>query len=354
MRPHRLSLFGVVLTLAACAAGDGETQVGAGAATITLVDTVLIEETPSVFVARPAHLAVSGRDEFFISDAFSRNVIHVRANGQVAGGIGRRGRGPGEFEAPTTMLVAHDSLLLVADQARGGVVVRSLESGLERALLRIEGARPTMTMVGDVVYAGTVNSVRRTALARWNLGGDSVHYFGVLPDAYERSPMRDFIRNVSLAAWGDTLAYIVGLTDVVYIATSDGRLSDSLRVPRLTRRGLPTGQRLAALRDPNKAAAESSLPWALGSLRDGRLVAVFADGEMRSNAFGGRLFVTVLARAGNAHCTDILVPSDGHELPRVAFDGDEMLVLEQRVVRGRAVHVVRRYSFPAACSGPAA
>lgn len=322
---------------------------------LRLVDSLVLHERPDAYVARPTHIAVSGRRELFISDAFSRTVLHVLADGNVHGMIGRRGRGPGEFEAPSTVLVAaHDSLLYVADAARGGVIVRDLASGAERGVLRMEGNRPTMTLVGDTIFAGTVNVSRGTALARWTARGDSVQYFGRIPAAYLRSPLRQFIHNVSLDAWADTLAYVVGLSEVVYVATSDGEVRDSLVVPRRFRRGLPDEARLAGMRDPREVAEGTSLPWALGALSDGRLAVVFADGVMRQNALGGRLFVTLVSRDGGGSCPDVPIPGAGDELPRVAFDGDEMLVLDQRVVDGRALSVVRRYDFPAGCAAPVA
>jgi hypothetical protein len=276
----------------------------------------------------------------------------VRTNGEIAGGIGGRGRGPGEFEAPSTVLVAHDSLLFVADQIRGGVIVRSLSTGQEQRLLRMEGNRPTMAIVGDTIYAGTVNAIRGTSLARWTTTGDSVRYFGALPTSFTRSPFGRFIHNVPLAAWRDTLAHIVGLSEVVHLATSDGQLRDSVVVPRVRRRGIPSEASQRMLRDPGAVAAASSLPWALGALSDGRLVVVFADGEVRANTMGGRLFVSIVARGTGASCIDVPLPSDGQELPRIAFDGDRMLVLEQRVVGNKALNVLRRYRFPAACTGP--
>jgi hypothetical protein len=341
---------------AACGPGLDDGAVAGGpraTAGLRLVDTLVLAERADAFVGRPTHIAVTSGRELFISDAFSRTVLHVHANGDVRGSIGRRGRGPGEFEAPSTVLVAaHDSLLFVADAARGGVIVRDLLSGAERAMLRMEGNRPTMTLVGDTVFAGTVNATRGTVLARWTTRGDSVRYFGTLPAAFLRSPLRQFIHNVSLDAWGDTLAYVVGLSEVVYVATNDGAVRDSVVVPRTRRRGVPGEVRLASLRDPRAVAEETSLPWALGALGDGRLAVVFADGVIRRDALGGQLYVTLVSRDGRGACADLPIPGDGEELPRVVFDGDEMLVLEQRVVRGRAMTVVRRYDFPAGCAEP--
>jgi hypothetical protein len=345
------AVIAATMLLAACAPGQEEAQGTDFADALMLVDSLVIVETATDFVARPTHLSTYGTRGLFITDAFARNVIHVRVNGQVAGGIGRRGRGPGEFEAPSTVLVAHDSLLYVADQVRGGVIVRDLASGQERELLRMEGNRPTMTIVGDTIYAGTVNATRGTSLARWSTSGGPVRYFGTLPAAFLRSPFNRFVQNVSLAAWRDTLAYVVGLSEVVYIATTDGVVRDSVVVPRGSRRGVPNEARQATMREPKDIASGSSLPWALGSLSDGRLVVVFADGEMRGpNTLGGRLYVSVLGRGRGASCTDIPLPGDGHELPRITFDGDRMLVLEQRVVGGRPLNVLRRYAFPASCA----
>ncbi len=353
MKPM-MALGACALTLgtAACATQEASATVEAGAG-ITLVDSLVLVETPQAFIGRPTHVAASTAYGYFISDAFSRTVMRVNPAGSVDLVIGRRGFGPGEFEAPSTVLATDDSLLFVADQARGGVVVRDLASGEERGLVRIEGNRPTMTLVGDTVFAGTVNHARGTVLARWTTAGDSVQYFGALPAAYLRSPVRSFIHNVSLDAWHDSIAYVVGLSEMVYIATLDGIVRDSVVVPRVRRRGVPRDGELAALRDPRAIAEATSLPWALGALSDGRLVVVFADSEMRQNALGGRLFVSVLARDGRATCTDLPVPGDGHELPRVAFDGDRMLVLEQRVVDGKAVSVMRRYTFDAGCPSTA-
>lgn len=343
------------LILAIAAAGCVErSDASVPVAGLSLVDSLVLVESAATYVASPTHLAASATRGLFITDAFARTVIHVAPDGAVDGVVGRRGRGPGEFESPSTLLVAHDSLLFVADQARGGVVVRDLVAGTERGILRIEGNRPTMTLVGDTIYAGTVNTMRGTALASWSTGGDSVRYFGELPAAFLRSPLRQFVYNVSLAAWRDTLAYVVGISDVVYIATSDGQLTDSVRVPRATRRGIPGEARLASFRDPGALAAGTSIPWALGALRDGRLVVVFADGEMRQTGLAGRLYATVISRGTGTSCADLPIPSDGHELPRITFVGDRMLVLEQRLVGGKAVSVVRRYAFPDGCGTTAA
>lgn len=344
------ALLASLAAASGCANSSEASAATEPSAGLTLVDSLVLVESPQAFIGKPTHMAVSAELGYYVSDAFSRTVMHISREGAVDQVIGRRGRGPGEFEAPSTVLVTRDSLLLVADQARGGVVVRDLVHDTERALVRIEGNRPTMTLVGDTVYAGTVNVGRGTALARWTTtAGDSVRYFGTLPAAFLRSPMRQFIHNVSLVAWQDTVAYVVGLSETVYIATTDGTVRDSMPVPRAHRRGVPGEGRLAALRDPRAVAAATSLPWALGALSDGRLVVVFADGEVMQGALGGRLFVSVVDRRGGRSCADLPLPGDGHELPRIVFDGDQMLVLEQRVIDGKALSVLRRYRFDASC-----
>jgi sugar lactone lactonase YvrE len=118
--PRRAAAAGL-LALACALHGCGEGRSGASARAasdaplLVPLDSVVLAEGDSAYVAGTSGLAVAPDGSFFVSDHMAKRVHVFRRDGRFLRSIGRPGRGPGEFGGPSDLAFDGDSLLYVVD-----------------------------------------------------------------------------------------------------------------------------------------------------------------------------------------------------------------------------------------------
>jgi hypothetical protein len=93
----------------------------------------------------------------YVLDPMNHRIVRFSPDGEVAGAVGRRGEGPGEFGQPFALAVGEGGVLVVADRARN-------------SLLRLtpEGeALPSLPVQAPIYGAAEVAVVGSTPVFRW-------------------------------------------------------------------------------------------------------------------------------------------------------------------------------------------
>lgn len=342
-----MTAFALLASNAACTPPP-EAQ-GPSATSLALVESVRLQESDTAFIGRAIGVASMKGGAVLVTEGHGRRVIGFSRRGELSHVLGRYGNGPGGFVTPSDLVVVNDSLLYVSDFSRGGVILWNWKAGREIGPLLLAGSPATLAVVGDTIYAGTLNFTKGTAFARWIASDDSVTYFGSLPPGLAGSPLREGFGRVTLAAWADSIAYSIGLSDVILIASSNGVIRDSIRVPRRIRRGIPTDLD-AARPDTRAIASRASLTFGMGRLSDGRLVVVHMDADFRKATGSGKLYVTAASRDAGDACVDMPLLHDAEQVPRIGFDGDTLLALDQRVRGDSVFSTLHRFTISKDCT----
>jgi hypothetical protein len=342
-----MTALALLISSAACSSPSNAREPSAAA--IRLVESVRLEESDTAFIGRAIGVAATKGGTVLVTEGHSRRVVGFTRRGELSHVLGRYGNGPGGFVTPSDLVVVNDSLLYVSDFSRGGVIRWNWKERREIGPLLLAGSPATLAVVGDTIYAGTLNFTKGTAFARWTASDDSITYFGSSPPGLARSPLREGFGRVTLAAWSDSIAYSIGLSDVIFIASSKGLVLDSVRVPRRVRRGIPVDLN-ASRPDTRAIASRASLTFAMGRLRDGRLVIIHMDADFLKAAGSGKLYVSALSRDDGSACVDMPLLHDAEQVPRVGFDGDTLLALDQRVLGDSVFSTLHRFTIPKGCN----
>jgi hypothetical protein len=332
---------------AAFAACEGGGRAPAPVHALAALDSVQLQENDLLYLGAPTHMTAGTAGEFYVSDAMNGHVVRFSRDGRPVGRYGRRGRGPGELGTPVATALVGDSLLVVADWRNGRTSLFARETGAFLRSTPQEGYPFSMQPVGDTVWMAAVTIPRKTSLAAWPLAGDSVRYLGPLPAEYRQSPiLLESHPYATLVRSGDTL--LLGFTGhrALLVARADGAVVDTVEIPAVRRRGVPADilARFAKPRDDDEIASMVSALVALHRLPSREVAAFYLDVTVDGRLITADGFLSVLAPDLRSACVDIpfRFPRDGR--PVVAFRGDTLLTLEQRIVsRTRAVSVVRSY-----------
>ncbi len=310
---------------------------------LQLVDTIIVRETDSVYIARPVTIAASDRWGFFVPDIATYAVHHISRAGDIRDQIGRYGSGPGEFLAPSNLAILQDSILLVSDAHRLGVFERNLKTGIQSSLLALGSTSMThLTTIGDTVIAGSWFRERNALFAKWKSGNDSVVYFGTIPPDMRNSPSIQFQSQVRVTGWADTLFYHAGFSKHLHLATTDGRLIDSIPIPRERRRGVPAGIDWSVPDLQSKASVVALVH----RLSDGRLAVIHADYTVVGRNVSSDRYITIISREQWSACADLPLPNDKVSQLRHVFLGDTLVTLDQVMENDKVSSVIRRYVFP--------
>lgn len=344
---RRLSLVALAgLSLAACAPDEPPRPRDAGIAPVAL-DSVLLRESDTVYLAAPTFMASAPGGDLYVSDGMNGHVLRFARDGRLLVRYGRRGAGPGEMGTPVAAALLGDSLLAAADwrhnrvslfRQADGAFVRSVQNG---------GMPFWMEARGDTVWMSSVNLKRKTSLTTWRTGEDSVHSFGRLPREYEQSPiLLEAHPYATMARTGDTL--LVGFTGHrgLFLTRPDGTVFDTVVVPAARRRGVPADmlERFAKPMENDEIASMVSALVAMHRLPSGDIALMHMDVATEGRLITATGFLSVLSRGLDRACLDIPFRFQQDGRPVVAFRGDTLLVLEQKIVsETRAETFVRSY-----------
>jgi hypothetical protein len=322
--------------------------VGGGASVLQLVDSVVLAESDSAYLGKPVGLAVDERHGIYISDGFSSRVFHFTRTGTLKGIIGRRGTGPGELVQPAWMAITDGGVLAVADYYRHMIALFDAESGAYLGMRRVAGRVTSIQAHGSSLLLGALDLDRRATSMTLDLTDSSTppHRFGPFPTAYDRAPrMTMLFPAIQRSASQDASLLVMGGIRPVFLLNASGSVVDSFVVPTLRRRGLPVDvvDRTMRARTAQEVWRVTSIPYALAPLSHGRFGLVYFDSVVDGLRVTGTMFLSVLSLKSRTVCADIPLPASGDVQPRVAFAGDTVFVLDQKVSGARAITTLRGY-----------
>lgn len=334
------------LSLIAC--GRGEASRGGGsAAGLSALDSVQLQENDSMYLGAPSFMVSGPEGDLYVSDAMNGHVLRFGRDGRPSVRYGRRGAGPGEMGTPVAATLVGDSLLAVADWRQNRTSLYRRATGDFLRSVQQEGLPFWMQAVDDTLWMSSVNFRRKTSLAVWPLREDSVRYLGRVPAEYERSPiLMEAHPYATLVRTGDTL--LVGYTGhrALFLARLDGTVFDTVEVPAVRRRGVPRDivERFAKPLENEQIASMVSALVAMHRLPSGDIALMHLDVTVDERLITADGFLSVLSRDLARACVDLPFRFQKDGRPVVAFRGDTLLVLEQKIVSStRAESFVRSY-----------
>ncbi|HEX2191039.1 MAG TPA: hypothetical protein VHG51_19175 [Longimicrobiaceae bacterium] len=333
------------LSLAACGRGDAPRADGAAAA--VALDSIALQENDSLYLGAPTFLASGPGGDLYVSDGMNGHVLRFGRDGRPLVRYGRRGEGPGEMGTPVATALVGDSLLAVADWRQNRTSLFRRGSGEFVRSVPHEGLPFWMQVEGDTLWMSSINFRRKTSLAAWPMREDSVRYFGRVPREYERSPiLMEAHPYATLLRTGDTL--LVGYTGhpALFLARLDGSVFDTVEVPAVRRRGVPRDivERFSRPLENEEIASMVSALVAMHRLPSGDIALMHLDVTVDERLITADGFLSVLSSDLNRACVDLPFRFQKDGRPVVAFRGDTLLVLEQKIVADtRAESFVRSY-----------
>ncbi|HEU0080337.1 MAG TPA: 6-bladed beta-propeller [Longimicrobiaceae bacterium] len=349
---RRTSAAGL-LALGCALQGCGEGGPGASARAasdapvLVPVDSVVLAESDSAYIATVSSLAVAPDGSFLVSDYQGKRLFVFGRDGRLVRSFGRSGRGPGELEQPTALALDGDSLLYVADI--GAIEAFDPRTAAHRGAFPMPRMPLTLAVSSGRLFAGHADQADRGSVV-W-VDGDTARMkaTGPFPEILKDTVIFSMAHAVALGMRGDTAATAFFVTDYVYLSDVSGRVLDSIRVPPQRRNGTHPGRLRALSRNPNQETGEAafwgtSLPRALHWMPDGRIVLVSTDQGMVEGRWIDSSFVSVVDRRTRRSCVDARVPGPTEPSPGLALRGDTLFVVAQEVGEGtRASTVVRWY-----------
>lgn len=338
----------LVFSLAAC---EGRSGAEAGPPTAVLDDSVRFLETDSAYLARPGALAVDERGDAYVADFFRNRVLRFDRGGRPVRAYGQPGYGPGELGSVAGALFVHGEVLGVLDDAPAGLEFYDRRTGAFLGGRRLERAATAGGNAGGILYLSSLDAQRALGLIRWPIRTDSLGdgeaaalapNFAPLPDEYARIPaMRGIYGLAHVAAWADTV--LVGYAGSPFLLElrADGSVRDTVHLPARRRRGVPA-ELARRLQEPGRPFPElfslASGLFGVHRRTDGSFVLVHFDSEFHpGNRITSRVFLSLLSADRRRACVDREVPASTDAQPVVAFRGDSVYLLDQRIGGDEAV-----------------
>src|SRR5690606_20257371 len=90
----------LLLALATACTGDGLARSSRVPVPMVPVDSTVLQETDSTFLASPGYFTIDSLGGLYISDPVNGRILHFSRSGDYLGRIGERGSGPGGLSAP--------------------------------------------------------------------------------------------------------------------------------------------------------------------------------------------------------------------------------------------------------------
>lgn len=339
MRGRVGALFAVpVVLLAACGAETADRAAASGAVpdgvtSITLLDSVAVVESDSVFVGKPNAIAVDAAGRVYISDASAKRVLRVERDGTGLTSITRSGGGPGEVMRPVSLALIGDTVLAVQDGGQRRVML------FDRATMQPRGSIamgwPSTSIRGwrDGLAVGALMADSGTAFALLADSATAPRRSGSLPRIYtEHPPIAQAFGSVEVARDDSSVVGVFEASNTVYRWHLASTRLDSVAVAVSTRRGARPEVMLELMRDPSKAptlAYTWSFPMLVGMLTDDRSAMVTYDPTMANGTFTGPAHVQVVDWGSKRSCRELQLPVSAEIPARYAMRGDTLTALVQ-------------------------
>ena len=344
---------------------------------LALVDSVVLQETDSIFLGNPgASLSVGPNGSFYIPDYASGRLVVFSPQGDLLMTVGRAGAGPGEFQMVGAFGVVTDSLVLYIDSGARRVNVFH-RSGSFRTSIPYNGYLSWISKNRGLYAFGLIDHGSTRAIALRPEGeidaavGKPLEELTAtmiaLPSEYSTYPLLRQWNDAKVVRFGDTTIVAFGGVSYLVRAVGPAPLTDTIRVPACKRRGTPRevlerlfkhsprGRREAGrlYEKTDQAISGAGGLWRLG---DGRFLMWYQDPTLEpgGQVLKGTAFLSLFSADLSRVCVDGRIDAPGIDRPRIGFHDDSVLVLDQVVPAdgpSRAVTVIRKYVLkPEGCS----
>jgi hypothetical protein len=339
-----------VLASGCGASPEGDSATGATAAggpRMALVDSLPIQEPESLPVGRFVQLATAPDGGVYLSDHGAGRVLEFDRSGQLRRVLGKKGKGPGEFEgAGMPVIRLRDSTLLVMDpvlrrlsvfEARSGEFLRSMPTPFQDV-----GQIWTEAPDGSLFFALVASTNVVGQLAR---NQDAFVALGGLPPQVSSTDLVFLMygRPEVVPDEGRFLAQFPTFPGI-QILDSAGQFAGMVDLPTRLRRGTPPDlveQHMQAFAANGPFQYLGSLAGSLQRLSDGSLAVLNVDldlpprerGQPPPDPTNVRYYMSVLSTDDEQACVDGTLPfTSDAVMPVPSFAGDTLLALSRRVV----------------------
>lgn len=333
-RPRTL-VCGLAAIILGCSRSTGSAGESPIPPHLSIIDSVLLEETQSRFISKPNAFAVAPNGDYYVADAAEATIMHFAHDGRWIRTIGRKGSGPGEFQIPAFFRIVDDTLLAVLDQFRRVVTIDILRD----SVIRVQAIRGFLTSLDgrrDTLVLGSVNPGDSTTFGVLGSSDTTQRRGGPYLDLFRRVPQSASVfGQVVVLATQDRVLTAYEPSNHVYLSDWSGTVIDSIAIPIGSRRGarLDLFSRVVAGDAASAQAAvyQSSLPIELIGLPENRVAIIYLDQRQEHNRIVGPLSLAVFDLTTHRACADTLLPLPSDPIPRGAFRDDTLVTLYQDV-----------------------
>ena len=328
------------------------------------LDSVLVKESEGTYLSRIGTMAVGPKGDVFVSDLVEGRIIQIARNGDVVGTISRKGKGPGELTTAGSMTFMGDSLFVFDyNQARISV----FQVATRKFLRSFTAPLPPFTQVsaiGSELIAHITEPKTFTSVVVLSPSGTIARREGVSPEFLRQNPkFIQALNQSALTVRGNEVWSASEYSQSLYNwKRGTTVVTQELKIPVVTRRGVDEGVLLKVLQDPEKNATrlyDHSFPIALRFIAPEILALVTMDpkfeppsASMRNGKLTGQHHVTLVDIKAKRVCPDTRLPIVDDPLPKVDLIGDVLVVVQQASLKnGDAATALRRFRIdPKQCT----
>lgn len=300
---------------------------------------VLVAVDSSVFTVPEAH---TGRLQGVVADGNGRTFLLLRRPDAVVP-IGAAPTADADVRRPA---FAESAASLVdaamVDDSSGyalgyptGEILRWRVGNVANAfspLVTLDSGTTAISNAGGRITVARID--RERGLVITTASGDStVQRDGILRDVVARTPRASALfGKVGVAASESVIAVATELSNVVYLIDPRTAHLDSIRISRTKRRGARDDlARLIYIADSSSAPDSLLAPSSLSTstiTRDGMLLTVYVDQEMRGTWLGARAYLHVTKLETREQCGDIAIPGVLFPVRRFVIAAGRLVALQ--------------------------
>lgn len=354
MRPRFLFLFFAFVSVA-----NGQLVQPAAQRGLRPLESVRIQETDTLFIAKPSRLELGARGHAYVTEFGEARVLDIGPTGRIERAFGRKGQGPGEFQSPTSIAISGDTTLAVYDHGTKRITFIDLRTWkLQRVAPLLTQWPPVIKFAGRDVLVTTWDFEAKTSLARAiEATGNLDQKQGVIPSLGAQTQMliQGAFWNSTFAVAGDEIVAMHEVSNSLYRWKRGATDVREVALPVVRRRGVPPGLFESLLRDPASATpaklVDRSVPVAIEAVTDDVLAIVTMDAKVDGNQWSAVHHLSLYDRRRERVCADIPVPASRTKvalmkdpLPVVAIRRDTLALLEpSEDAAGAPIPLIRRF-----------
>jgi len=322
----------VAATLTACGDPPSDT------APLTVAvwsDSVRLDDRDSSAIGTPSGLTRMADGRFVVADFGTKQLRVFAADGRSLAILGARGRGPGEFIAPSALDPVSDDVVALLDVGTMRVSAVDLTTGATVRSARLLAQGLDVRAAHSAVYVAVPSVFLNRAFASWDRLADTTVSLGVMPALYTQYPRLK--RNLGLSVLAPSAdglwVGVLGSNAVAFHPLSALDTSTrSVEIPRRVRRGVPLDRPDWLQREmPYEEEVQSvSLLTSLAVLSDGRIAAVHQDLTIEATSVSLQAFLSVVDPTSGQGCIDLAIPVVSDEMPVLRLIGDRLYALRLR------------------------